>query len=177
MVNMSPQGQIKKSHKNPRNAAVGVEHSKKRSAEKNGGFLRHKNSVAKWRISGYNIRVKVPQKNHRFLRNVGKGMKQLRIMFLFAVGVLCIHRGSVAASVASRAYVDGLSGGKESLSNKTDTLTAESTSDQYPSAKTVYDGLSYRVDTRGDAEQTLAGKYTVSGALSVPDQPLPTTEE
>lgn len=174
---MSPQGQIKKSHKNPRNAAVGVEHSKKRSAEKNGGFsaaLLHGYYTQKSAISQHYFYA---VKNHRFLRNVGKGMKQLRIMFLFAVGVLCIHRGSVAASVASRAYVDGLSGGKESLSNKTDTLTAESTSDQYPNAKTVYDGLSYRVDTRGDAEQTLAGKYTVSGELSVPDQPLPTTEE
>ena len=104
-------------------------------------------------------------------------MNKLRIMFLFIMGVVCIHCDSMAASVASKAYVDDLLGAKESLSNKTDTLTAESTSDQYPSAKTVYDGLSYRVDTRDDAEQTLAGKYTVSGALTVPDQPLPTIEE
>ena len=104
-------------------------------------------------------------------------MSKLRIMFLF---VACISLGRIPASyanVASSSYVTQISETKESLSNKTDTLTAESTADQYPSAKTVYDGLSYRVDTRDDAEQTLAGKYTVSGELAVPDQPLPTIEE
>lgn len=104
-------------------------------------------------------------------------MNKIQMMFLIAGCVSFTRIPASYANVASGAWVTQISDTKESLSNKTDTLTAESTSDQYPSAKTVYDGLSYRVDTRGDAEQTLAGKYTVSGELSVPDQPLPTTEE
>ena len=38
-------------------------------AEKNGGFLRNKYHLTRWRISGYNFRIKVPQKNHRFFRH------------------------------------------------------------------------------------------------------------
>lgn len=80
------------------------------------------------------------------------------------------------ANIASKEYVVQLSDVKESLSNKTDTLDEKSTTTQYPSAKSVYDNLAYRVDTRNNANQTLVGKYTVSGEFIVPDQPLPTVQ-
>ena len=151
---------------------------KKRSAEKNGGLISALlcgNYTQKSAIAQYYFYA---EKNHRFFRQCGvKRMNKLRIMFLLVGCISFMHIPTSYANVASKAYVDDLSGAKESLSNKTNTLTAESTAEQYPSAKTVYDGLSYRVDTRDDAEQTLGGKYTVSGEFSVPDQPLPTIEE
>lgn len=63
---------------------------------------------------------------------------------------------------------------KENASNKTTTISSSSTDTQYPSAHAVYSAVSNRVDTASSAVQTLAGTYTVSGALIVPDQPLPT---
>lgn len=61
------------------------------------------------------------------------------------------------ANIASKEYVAKLSDVKESLSNKTDMLDETSTTTQYPSAKSVYDNLTYRVDVRDSANQTLAG--------------------
>ncbi|MDO5012745.1 MAG: hypothetical protein Q4E56_04510 [Pseudomonadota bacterium] len=63
---------------------------------------------------------------------------------------------------------------KEDASNKTTTISSSSTDTQYPSAHAVYSAVSGRVDTSSSAVQTMAGKYTVSGSLIVPDQPLPT---
>lgn len=63
---------------------------------------------------------------------------------------------------------------KEDASNKTTTISSSSTDTQYPSAHAVYSAVSNRVDTASSAVQTMAGKYTVSGSLIVPDQPLPT---
>lgn len=63
---------------------------------------------------------------------------------------------------------------KEDASNKTTTISSSSTDTQYPSAHAVYSAVSNRVDTSSSAVQTMAGKYTVSGSLIVPDQPLPT---
>lgn len=63
---------------------------------------------------------------------------------------------------------------KENASNKTTTISSSSTDTQYPSAHAVYSAVSNRVDTASSAVQTMAGKYTVSGSLIVPDQPLPT---
>ena len=63
---------------------------------------------------------------------------------------------------------------KEDASNKTTTISSSSTDTQYPSAHAVYSAVSNRVDTASSAVQTMAGKYTVSGSLFVPDQPLPT---
>lgn len=63
---------------------------------------------------------------------------------------------------------------KEDASNKTTSISSSSTDTQYPSAHAVYSAVSNRVDTSSSAVQTMAGKYTVSGSLIVPDQPLPT---
>lgn len=63
---------------------------------------------------------------------------------------------------------------KEDASNKTTTISSSSTDTQYPSAHAVYSAVSNRVDTSSSAVQTMAGKYTVSGSLIVPDQLLPT---
>lgn len=63
---------------------------------------------------------------------------------------------------------------KENASNKTTTISSSSTDTQYPSAHAVYSAVSNRVDTASSAVQTMAGRYTVSGSLFVPDQPLPT---
>lgn len=63
---------------------------------------------------------------------------------------------------------------KENASNKTTTISSSSTDTQYPSAHAVYSAVSNRVDTASSAVQTMAGRYTVSGSLIVPDQPLPT---
>ena len=101
----------------------------------------------------------------------------IRKCVLLGVIVLCAiivgYTDNAHAAIASRDYVEQVSETKESLSNKTDTIDETSTTAQYPSAKSVYDGLSYRVDIRNGTEQTLAGKYTVSGEFIVPDQPLP----
>jgi len=63
---------------------------------------------------------------------------------------------------------------KEDASNKTTIISSSSTDTQYPSALAVYSAVSNRVDTSASAVQTMAGTYTVSGSLIVPDQPLPT---
>ncbi len=63
---------------------------------------------------------------------------------------------------------------KENASNKTTIISSSSTDAQYPSAHAVYSAVSNRVDTASSAVQTMAGRYTVSGSLFVPDQPLPT---
>lgn len=100
-----------------------------------------------------------------------------RTLVFLSLGVYALlGNNSAYANIASKEYVVQLSDVKESLSNKTDTLDETSTTTQYPSAKSVYDNLAYRVDTRNNANQTLAGKYTVSGEFIVPDQPLPTVQ-
>ena len=63
---------------------------------------------------------------------------------------------------------------KEDVSNKITTVSSSSTDTQYPSALAVYSAVSNRVDTSASAVQNMAGTYTVSGTLIVPDQPLPT---
>lgn len=100
-----------------------------------------------------------------------------RTLVFLSLGVYALlGSNSAYADIASKEYVVKLSDVKESLSNKTDTLDEASTATQYPSAKSVYDNLTYRVDVRDSANQTLAGKYTVSGEFIVPDQPLPTVQ-
>lgn len=102
-------------------------------------------------------------------------MKQILVILSLLLGASFCNDGAYA-NIASKEYVVKLSDVKESLSNKTDTLDEASTTTQYPSAKSVYDHLTYRVDVRDSANQTLAGKYTVSGEFIVPDQPLPTVQ-
>lgn len=100
-----------------------------------------------------------------------------RTLVFLSLGVYALlGNNSAYANIASKEYVAKISDVKESLSNKTDTLDEASTTIQYPSAKSVYDNLAYRVDVRDSANQTLAGKYTVSGEFIVPDQPLPTVQ-
>ncbi len=102
-------------------------------------------------------------------------MKQILVILSLLLGASFCNDGAYA-NIASKEYVVKLSDVKESLSNKTDTLDETSTTAQYPSAKSVYDNLAYRVDVRDSADQTLAGKYTVSGEFIVPNQPLPTVQ-
>ena len=67
-------------------------------------------------------------------------------------------------------------GTKEDKSNKTATIDASSTADQYPSALAVYNLSETHVKTGADATQTLAGAYTVTGSMTVPDQTMPTAD-
>lgn len=67
-------------------------------------------------------------------------------------------------------------GTKEDKSNKTATIDASSTADQYPTALAVYNLSETHVKTGADATQTLAGAYTVTGSMTVPDQTMPTAD-
>lgn len=84
-------------------------------------------------------------------------MKQILVILSLLLGASFCNDGAYA-NIASKEYVAKLSDVKESLSNKTDMLDETSTTTQYPSAKSVYDNLTYRVDVRDSANQTLAGK-------------------
>lgn len=119
-----------------------------------------------------------------------------RVLFLLAVFMIWGVVGDVNAAVAEPgastsgglaavSYVKTITNAlkttltasidtKENASNKTTTISSSSTDTQYPSAHAVYSAVSNRVDTASSAVQTMAGKYTVSGSLIVPDQPLPT---
>lgn len=122
-----------------------------------------------------------------------------RVLFLLAVFIIWGVVGNVNAAVpeagggtstttvglAAVSYVNTITNAlkttltasidaKENASNKTTTISSSSTDTQYPSAHAVYSAVSNRVDTASSAVQTMAGKYTVSGSLFVPDQPLPT---
>lgn len=119
-----------------------------------------------------------------------------RLLFLLAVFVIWGVAGTANAAVAEpgTSTSGGIAGvnyvktitnalkttltasidAKEDASNKTTTISSSSTDSQYPSAHAVYSAVSNRVDTASSAVQTMAGKYTVSGSLIVPDQPLPT---
>ena len=65
---------------------------------------------------------------------------------------------------------------KENTMNKVTSLTPSVTDVQYPSALAVYSSVSERVSTSSAANQSMAGKYNVTGTLSVPDLPLPGAE-
>lgn len=122
-----------------------------------------------------------------------------RVLFLLAVFMIWGVVGNVNAAVsepggststttvglAAVSYVNTITNAlkntltasidaKENASNKTTTISSSSTDTQYPSAHAVYSAVSNRVDTASSAVQTMAGEYTVSGSLFVPDQPLPT---
>lgn len=122
-----------------------------------------------------------------------------RVLFLLAVFMMWGVVGNVNAAVpeaggststttgglAAVSYVNTITNAlkttltasidaKENAFNKTTTISSSSTDAQYPSAHAVYSAVSNRVDTASSAVQTMAGKYTVSGSLFVPDQPLPT---
>ncbi len=66
---------------------------------------------------------------------------------------------------------------KEDKSNKTATIDASSTAEQYPTALAVYNLSETHVKTGADAAQTLAGAYTVTGSITVPDQAMPTADD
>ena len=98
------------------------------------------------------------------------------VLFLTIVLVIAaIDTGANAAAVrvASVDYVDNATITLESTLNKVDTINADATDTQYPSARAVSDALDARVDVRENANQTMAVTYTVTGSLLVPTQPLP----
>ena len=65
---------------------------------------------------------------------------------------------------------------KEDISNRVSELSPSSTDAQYPTALATYSAVSRRVDTDATANQNMAGTYTVSGVMYVPDQELPQWE-
>ncbi len=73
-------------------------------------------------------------------------------------------------------YVNDSVATKENTTNKVNSLTSSVTDSQYPSALAVYSAVSERVSTSSAADQSMAGKYNVTGTLSVPDLPLPSEE-
>lgn len=80
----------------------------------------------------------------------------------------------IARRIASVGYVKEVIATKENTTNKVTSLTSSATDTQYPSALAVYSAVSERVSTSSAANQSMAGKYNVTGTLSVPDLPLPT---
>lgn len=80
----------------------------------------------------------------------------------------------IARRIASVGYVKEVIATKENTTNKVTSLTSSATNTQYPSALAVYSAVSERVSTSSAANQSMAGKYNVTGTLSVPDLPLPT---
>lgn len=105
-------------------------------------------------------------------------MRHAVLSFIAVLGVAVIGSGANAAAVrvASVDYVDNATITLESVSNKVDTINADATDTQYPSARAVSNALDARVDVRETADQTMAGTYTVTGSLIVPTQPLPSAE-
>ncbi len=75
---------------------------------------------------------------------------------------------------ALKTTVDADLATREAVSNKTTTISSSSTDSQYPSAHAVYSAVSGRVATDSSAVQNMAGTYTVSGTIQVPDQDVPT---
>lgn len=100
---------------------------------------------------------------------------------LFHIVMIC--RGNIvpcpseiARRIASVGYVKEVIATKENTTNKVTSLTSSATDTQYPSALAVYSAVSERVSTSSAADQSMAGKYNVTGTLSVPDLPLPSAE-
>lgn len=81
---------------------------------------------------------------------------------------------TTTSGIASVGYVKEVIATKENTTNKVTSLTSSATDTQYPSALAVYSAVSERVSTSSAANQSMAGKYNVTGTLSVPDLPLPT---
>lgn len=83
---------------------------------------------------------------------------------------------TTTSGIAGVSYVKEVVATKESTTNKVTSLTSSATNTQYPSALAVYSAVSERVSTSSAANQSMAGKYNVTGTLSVPDLPLPSAE-
>ena len=83
---------------------------------------------------------------------------------------------TTTSGIAGVSYVKDVVATKESTTNKVTSLTSSVTDSQYPSALAVYSAVSERVSTSSAASQSMAGKYNVTGTLSVPDLPLPSEE-
>lgn len=83
---------------------------------------------------------------------------------------------TTTSGIAGVSYVKDVVATKESTTNKVTSLTSSVTDSQYPSALAVYSAVSERVSTSSAADQSMAGKYNVTGTLSVPDLPLPSEE-
>ena len=83
---------------------------------------------------------------------------------------------ATTSGIAGVSYVKDVVANKENTMNKVISLTPSVTDVQYPSALAVYSSVSERVSTSSAANQSMAGKYNVTGTLSVPDLPLPRAE-
>lgn len=83
---------------------------------------------------------------------------------------------TTTSGIAGVSYVKDVVATKESTTNKVTSLTSSATNTQYPSALAVYSAVSERVSTSSAADQSMGGKYNVTGTLSVPDLPLPSEE-
>lgn len=80
---------------------------------------------------------------------------------------------ATTSGIAGVSYVKDVVANKENTMNKITSLTPSVTDVQYPSALAVYSSVPERVSTSSAANQSMAGKYNVTGTLSVPDLPLP----
>ena len=118
------------------------------------------------------------------IRNATHTTRNMAIRNMCTIGVLvaiCASGVSYAA-VASADYVTqhvtqlrhDIS--TKEVSNRVSELSQSSTDTQYPTALATYSAVSRRVDTDATANQTMAGTYTVSGVMYVPDQELPQWE-
>lgn len=83
---------------------------------------------------------------------------------------------AATSGIAGVSYVKDVVANKENTMNKVTSLIPSVTDVQYPSALAVYSAVSERVSTSSAANQSMAGKYNVTGTLSVPDLPLPGAE-
>ena len=83
---------------------------------------------------------------------------------------------AATSGIAGVSYVKDVVANKENTMNKVTSLIPSVTDVQYPSALAVYSAVSERVSTSSAANQSMAGKYNVTGTLSVPDLPLPRAE-
>lgn len=83
---------------------------------------------------------------------------------------------AATSGIAGVSYVKDVVANTENTMNKVTSLTPSVTDVQYPSALAVYSAVSERVSTSSAANQSMAGKYNVTGTLSVPDLPLPGAE-
>lgn len=83
---------------------------------------------------------------------------------------------TTTSGIAGVSYVKDVVANKENTMNKITSLTPSVTDVQYPSALAVYSSVSERVSISSAANQSMAGKYNVTGTLSIPDLPLPRAE-
>lgn len=84
--------------------------------------------------------------------------------------------GADSLYVASQSYVDGAIENVEKTTQRVTVINSSSDNNHYPTALAVYNLSETHVKTGADATQTLAGAYTVTGSMTVPDQTMPTAD-